>query len=265
MENKMKLFDKAKIALEKATSIDEVLEVRDQAEALRSYHKQQQDSLDMQNGCATIKIRAERRIGEILQDMPKDKGGNPNLSHREIGSEKPLSYSELGIDKNQAHRWQTIAKMPEEALDNYIDTTKKEEKEVTSVGAFRLAKEILSEEKKALSLKLKWTDEEKIILEKLKKGEAVVINMKEHVHVVAWAEKKDLLVKIDRSSDFGNPFKLGDDGNREEVIDKYEEHYLPYKNKIMSEVKDLKGKALGCWCSPEPCHGDILARKANRK
>ena len=57
-------FDEAKRALAVATSIGEVREIRDRAEALRTYHRQSPDSLHMQNQCAEIKIRAERRGGE---------------------------------------------------------------------------------------------------------------------------------------------------------------------------------------------------------
>lgn len=62
-------------------------------------------------------------------------------------------------------------------------------------------------------------------------------------------------------SKFANPFKIGKDGTREDVIDKYKEYII---NKINSneistqELLSLKGKQLGCWCHPEMCHGDIL-------
>jgi len=59
---------------------------------------------------------------------------------------------------------------------------------------------------------------------------------------------------------WANPFKVGKDGTREEVIKKYETHI---KAKIISgkaNLKDIKGKNLGCWCKPESCHGDILLR-----
>jgi len=65
-------FDRAKHELEIAASIDEVKKIRDQSEALRQYARQQKLSLEMQNRCAEIKIRAERRAGEILVDMEKE-------------------------------------------------------------------------------------------------------------------------------------------------------------------------------------------------
>jgi len=70
-------------------------------------------------------------------------------------------------------------------------------------------------------------------------------------------------VYIGRPSKWGNPFNIGRDGTREEVIQKYES-YLLMDNKLMNDLHELKGKDLVCWCSPLPCHGDILLKLANR-
>ena len=68
-------FDAARQALALATSIDEVKEIRDKAEALRAYVRQQGEGLEMQNQCAEIKLRAERRAGEILSEQERATGG----------------------------------------------------------------------------------------------------------------------------------------------------------------------------------------------
>jgi hypothetical protein len=64
---------------------------------------------------AEIKLRAERRAGEMLREADKNEGGNPNLLHDETGS--PPTLDELGISRIQSHRWQAeaenkVAKMP---------------------------------------------------------------------------------------------------------------------------------------------------------
>lgn len=65
-------------------------------------------------------------------------------------------------------------------------------------------------------------------------------------------------VYIGRGSQWGNPFKIGKDGTREEVIEKYQE-YLKGNPKLVEEAKkELKGKKLGCYCKPLLCHGDVL-------
>ena len=64
-----------------------------------------------------------------------------------------------------------------------------------------------------------------------------------------------------KASIFANPFKTGKDGTRAEVLRKYKEHILEkLKNGDLAraELSRLRGKTLGCWCKPEPCHGDVL-------
>jgi len=68
-------------------------------------------------------------------------------------------------------------------------------------------------------------------------------------------------VYIGRGSKWGNPFRIGPDGNREEVIAKYET-YIRNKPELLAQITELIGKTLGCFCAPLPCHGDVLARLA---
>lgn len=66
-----------------------------------------------------------------------------------------------------------------------------------------------------------------------------------------------------QNSPFANPFKVGKDGKREEVLEKYELYLQDQiKNNIITKemLLTLKDKNLGCWCKPEPCHGDILIK-----
>jgi len=76
-------------------------------------------------------------------------------------------------------------------------------------------------------------------------------------------KKKYHDVYIGRPSKWGNPFVIGKDGTRDEVIEKYRQ-WLLSNPELLEEVKELKGKILGCWCSPKKCHGDVLAELANR-
>ena len=64
-----------------------------------------------------------------------------------------------------------------------------------------------------------------------------------------------------RASPFYNPYKIGIDGTRDEVIEKYRKYILEKLNSdtmFKKQLLSLKGKTLGCWCKPEPCHGDVL-------
>lgn len=72
-------------------------------------------------------------------------------------------------------------------------------------------------------------------------------------------------VYVGRPSTFGNPFFIGRDGTRSEVIRKYEEWVRSQPDLVRQVKEELRGKILGCWCSPLPCHGDVLARIADEK
>ena len=63
-------------------------------------------------------------------------------------------------------------------------------------------------------------------------------------------------------SPFCNPFKIGIDGNRTEVLAKYES-YLRGRQDLLDLLPSLEGKTLGCWCFPKKCHGDIIIKILN--
>lgn len=76
---------------------------------------------------------------------------------------------------------------------------------------------------------------------------------------VVHCKKEPYDVYIGRPSKWGNPFVIGKDGTREEVLALYRTwvatQTLPFS--------ELRGLTLGCWCAPYPCHGDILMELAN--
>lgn len=62
---------------------------------------------------------------------------------------------------------------------------------------------------------------------------------------------------IGRPSKWGNPYIIGRDGNREEVIAKYHAWILTNED-LFKSLPELKGHDLACFCAPLPCHGDVL-------
>jgi len=67
-----------------------------------------------------------------------------------------------------------------------------------------------------------------------------------------------------KESKWCNPYKIGKDGTREQVIEKYRLNILfKSQNCIGYDITELTGKDLICWCHPLPCHGDILLALAN--
>ena len=80
---------------------------------------------------------------------------------------------------------------------------------------------------------------------------------------VVHCKKEPFDIYIGRPSKWGNPFRIGKDGSREDVILKYRNWILANSNLMAQLPLELKGKTLGCWCKPNACHGDVLAELAD--
>jgi hypothetical protein len=100
------------------------------------------------------------------------------------------------------------------------------------------------------------------LINRMKNGETVVLNMNTNFHAMKWAKDNNRFQQIDRWSDWGNPFLIGGDGNRDTVCESFKV-YFNLKLELNQKVKQLKGKALGCHCYPLRCHGDHLKQLAD--
>ena len=72
-------------------------------------------------------------------------------------------------------------------------------------------------------------------------------------------------VLIDRRTKWGNPFKVGVDGTREEAIARYRVDLwrrIRSGEIALKELADIAGCWYACHCAPKPCHGEVLARAA---
>ena len=70
-------------------------------------------------------------------------------------------------------------------------------------------------------------------------------------------------VYVGRPSKWGNPFVIGRDGSRDEVIAKYRA-WIVRQPALMAALPELRAKNLVCWCALERCHADVLIELANR-
>lgn len=100
------------------------------------------------------------------------------------------------------------------------------------------------------------------LINRMKKGETVVLNMNTNFHAMKWAKDNNRYQQIDRWSDWGNPFLISGDGDRDTVCESFK-IYFNLKLELKSKVKQLKGKALGCHCYPLRCHGEHLKQLAD--
>jgi hypothetical protein len=65
-----------------------------------------------------------------------------------------------------------------------------------------------------------------------------------------------------RGSKLGNPFVIGRDGSRAEVIESFN-HWIVRQRHLREAISELRGRDVVCFCAPQPCHGDVLLRLAN--
>jgi hypothetical protein len=76
------------------------------------------------------------------------------------------------------------------------------------------------------------------------------------------AGKHDGAIYIGRGSKWGNPFRIGVDGDRAAVIAKHA-RWLRDQHHLLRALDELRGESLLCFCAPAACHGDLLLRVAN--
>ncbi|WP_199433852.1 DUF4326 domain-containing protein [Qaidamihabitans albus] len=115
-----------------------------------------------------------------------------------------------------------------------------------------------------------WTSWERELHDEVRAGRSVVVNVRRsgpHKHLVPWLVEHDLITYVGHAgnrhswpgSDFANPFVKEAKRDREAMVRHYRE-YLAGQPELLRRLRagELTGRALGCWCAPEPCHADVL-------
>lgn len=200
--------------------------------------------------CGVTRQTVSKWVGDIVEQRRNVRRVKAVLlhragwSHRQIGEYLNVDHKTVGSDVRDdisPHLTEDLLREAAAGLPESVDVE-------------RIVEEIRQEQIFAT-----WTDDERDLLKRLRDGETVVVSLRgPHNNLIEWADAAGLYMRIDRRSEWGNPFETPADGDRDTVITNYAEHYLPYKPSLLAKLPDLRGKALGCWCAPEPCHGDIL-------
>lgn len=256
------------IGREQLTAVRAGIRALDKLDVAEGVRKQKKEEAQM---LAEALLDAEVRIGEILAAMPSGTGKNnqhvqkvKNLSGEDFHKESKLKAAEdLGFNRQQVERFQTLA-----ANKDLVEAIKQEAREAddlpTRTAVLQAVKIRDNSERFERKAKTSEADEDQIKrLNRVNLGITVVANMNRDFYLISEAQKMEKYVRCDRFSEWGNPFVMGEDGTREDVIfyfGKYMKMKKGWHNRI---EKELKGKVLGCHCYPERCHCDWLVDFAN--
>jgi hypothetical protein len=113
--------------------LDEVEQIKAQAEAFRFISKNSKQCLKLQNEFAEVRIRAERRGGEILQDMRANNELESQGGDRKSKCPKGiLNLAKIGITPKESSRFKKIAEIPEKTFEGVISEIKDQDQELTT-------------------------------------------------------------------------------------------------------------------------------------
>jgi N6-adenosine-specific RNA methylase IME4 len=114
--------------LAEAKTVGDAIGVADVAESARIFAKRANMALPLINKATEIKLRAERRAGELLRGMEK--------ARRHVNCS---SLPQLGITRTQSSRWQRASVVPEEKFSAYVEQANETGREITTSGLLKLA------------------------------------------------------------------------------------------------------------------------------
>ena len=135
-------YDAARYALSVAVEVDEVKDIRDKAAAMAAYARQAQDQ-ELLQWATEIKVRAERRAGEMMRDTEKNKGLKGSIvsgtSVVPVRDNTP-TLADMGISKNESSRWQKLAAVSNEKFEEAVAAAKEVAGEVTTAYLLKVEK-----------------------------------------------------------------------------------------------------------------------------
>ena len=138
------LLTEATRTLAQATTIDEVRDLRDKATAVKAYIQKAQLGQQLLIDAATFRLRAERRLGEMLAslELANAASGNQHTNHQSqsVTPGGSTLLRDLGVSKKDSSRSQQIAGLRDDVFERYLAESTAAGRQPTFAGLLRLQK-----------------------------------------------------------------------------------------------------------------------------
>lgn len=143
MTNELARLSAATQALAEAKTLEDVKQIRDIAQAAQTYARAAKLGIEAQNHAAEVKLRAERKAGELLAQLERGQTSGLMVGSRrptlDNGSEYRAVLDETGTTRQDANRWQQIAELPDPVFEQEIRQAIDSRQELTTAHIYRVA------------------------------------------------------------------------------------------------------------------------------
>lgn len=145
MEQSLIKLEEATRILAEYQEVEDILPHYNLAEQYQYYAKKQKLGHEAVNYGAEIKLRAARRMGEVLEPTINHNGGRPQKNgtiEEPFFDEVSPTLSDIGLTKKQSSQFQQIAAIPQDIFEGHLAELKAKEQEITTAGLLRVAKSL---------------------------------------------------------------------------------------------------------------------------
>jgi hypothetical protein len=193
-------YEAAKYALAEAKAVDEVKHIHDVSAAMKAYAKQAKDK-QMEVDACEIRIRAERRLGEMIRHQKETVGlntGAMGIGKSAVGSDdRTPTLADVGISKDLSSRSQQIASIPEDEFEETLAEHREQQQAVTARTMEKLTdkgKEVLHTETHDVSDAKQFASIAISQLERIREDDPY--RLRELLNVIKWCQQEIDTIEI---------------------------------------------------------------------
>ena len=120
-------YDAMVSAIAECERVDEAKDIRDKAIALEAYYRQARN-MEAERQACNIRLRAEDRVGHLLKELARAQGERNDLDTLSTdGTKSPYAsaLSDMGMSRQQAHRFQSLANVDRETFEAALASPEK--------------------------------------------------------------------------------------------------------------------------------------------